>query len=416
MGKIYGLLGRHLGHSWSSVIHEKLGLPGYEMIEKEPDELLCFLKSADIGGLNVTIPYKVAVMEYCDKLSPLAEEIGSVNTLVRDESGALCGWNTDAVGFERMAQGAGIGIRDKKVLVLGSGGASKTAAAVCRRSGAASVTVISRNGADNYGNLDRHRDADIIVNTTPVGMFPDCEGKPVDLTLFPGLTGVLDVVYNPSRTRLLMQAEELGIRHGGGLSMLVYQAAAAEEIFFGRAIPGNEPERVLRELRAETENIVLIGMPGSGKTTVGKQLAELTGRELIDIDDEIVKRAGMSIPDIFSKYGEAHFRQLERGETAKAGKRTGIIIVTGGGVVKDPHNLPPLRMNGRIYQLVRDIDALPRDGRPLSQNADLRAMYGERAPMYEAFRDAAVDNNGLPADAAAEIWRDHIENTCDQRP
>ena len=265
---------------------------------------------------------------------------------------------------------------------------------------------ISRNGEDNYGNLSRHADADVLINATPVGMYPENGKSPVDLRAFPNLSAVLDVVYNPRRTALLLQAEELGIPCAGGLPMLVYQAAEAEERFFDRSIPRTETERVLGNLSRDTENIVLIGMPGCGKSVVGSALARLTGREAVDIDREIVSKAGKSIPEIFAEGGEAAFRDWERRVTAEAGKRIGVILITGGGVVKDERNYAPLKQNARIYHLVRDTALLPREGRPLSEGADLAAMEEERRPLYRRFRDVAIDNSGAVRDTAGEIWRD----------
>ena len=408
--KLYGLLGRKLGHSWSAPIHKELGCDSYRLIELEPEELEEFLHQPNIGGLNVTIPYKKAVMEFCDVIDDTALAIGSVNTIV-GRDGRLHGYNTDAAGFVWMAERAGISFEGKKVVILGSGGASVTAQTMTRLGGARQVVVISRSGEDNYENLSRHANADIVVNTTPVGMYPHTGEAPVDLRIFPSCTGVLDVVYNPRRTALILQAEELGIPCSDGLPMLVRQAVAAEEHFFSRTIPGSENERILAKLRQEMTNIVLIGMPGSGKSSVGARLAELTGREAIDLDTLIAEKAGMSIPDIFAGQGEAAFRALEREVTAEAGKLTGKIILTGGGVVKDRRNYAPLRQNGRIYHLLRDLDLLPTEGRPLSQTTKLTAMWEERRPMYEAFRDAAIDNNGAMEDTVQTIWRDFCENS-----
>ena len=413
MEKVYGLLGRKLGHSWSAPIHHQLGCPGYRLIELEPEELPAFLRREDIGGLNVTIPYKREVMPYCDGIDEAARLIGSVNTLVRRADGKLCAYNTDAAGFCCMARRAKIGFAGQKVLVLGSGGASLTARAMARKMGAREVVVISRTGADNYGNLHRHADADIIVNTTPVGMYPHTGEAPVDLALFPHCSGVLDMIYNPRRTALILQAESLGIPCSDGLPMLVAQATAAEEHFFGKSIPDSENERILAMLRRDTQNIVLIGMPGCGKTTVGRALARLTGREAIDIDQRIEERAGRSIPEIFAAGGEEAFRALEREATAEAGKLSGRIILTGGGVVKDPRNYAPLRQNGRIYQLRRDLSALATDGRPLSAGADLAEMYAQRSPLYARFRDEVIDNNGTVEETAEAIWRDFVEHSGD---
>ena len=409
--KVYGLLGRKLGHSWSVPIHTALGCQGYRLIELEPGELEGFLEQPNIGGLNVTIPYKRDVMPFCDVIAPMARAIGSVNTLTRRADGKLYAFNTDAAGFCWMAERAGISFAGKKVLVLGSGGASLTAQACAKQLGAREVVVISRSGPDNYNNLDRHADADIVVNTTPVGMFPNTGASPADLTVFPNCSGVLDVVYNPRRTALLLQAEALGIPCSDGLPMLVAQAKAAEEHFFEKSIPDSENQRILAQLRRETCNIVLIGMPGSGKTTVGQALAELTGREAIDIDQRIVERSGRPIPEIFAQEGEAAFRALEREETAEAGKLSGKIILTGGGVVKDPRNYGSLHQNGRIYHLVRDLDLLPTEGRPLSQATPLATLWAERAPLYARFRDIEIGNNGSAQETAQGIWRDFCENS-----
>lgn len=381
------------------------------MIELEPEELECFLAQPNIGGLNVTIPYKRDVMPYCDVIDEAARTIGSVNTLSRRPDGKLYAWNTDATGFCWMAQRAGISFSGKKVIILGSGGASLTAQAMTKAQGAREVIVVSRSGENNYDNLTRHADAEVIVNTTPVGMYPNTGVSPVDLALFPHCRGVLDVVYNPRRTALLLQAEKMDIPHSDGLPMLVAQAKAAEEHFFQKTIPDSENERILAQLYQQTSNIVLIGMPGCGKTTVGQALAKLTGREAIDVDQLIVEKAGCSIPEIFAQSGEAAFRALEREMTAEAGKLSGKIILTGGGVIKDHRNYAPLHQNGRIYQLVRDLDILPTDGRPLSQSTDLSVMWTERAPLYAAFRDAAIDNNGTVEETAAAIWRDFCENS-----
>ena len=411
--KIYGLLGRKLGHSWSAPIHAELGCEGYRLIELEPEELVGFLAQPNIGGLNVTIPYKLDVMPFCDVIDEAALAIGCVNTLSRRADGKLYAWNTDAVGFCWMAERAGISLAGRKVIILGSGGASRTAQAMSRHLGARETVVISRGGENNYDNLSRHADAEIIINTTPVGMYPNTGAAPVDLTQFPACRGVLDVVYNPRRTALLLQAEALGIPCSDGLPMLVAQAKAAEEHFFEKTIPDSDNKRILSMLYQQTGNIVLIGMPGSGKTTVGEALSRLTGREAIDIDARIVERAGCSIPEIFAREGEAAFRALERDMTAEIGKLSGKIILTGGGVVKDERNYASLHQNGRIYHLIRDLSLLPVDGRPLSQTTDLSVMWAERSPMYARFRDAAIENTGTVEETAAAIWRDFCAHSGD---
>lgn len=408
--KIYGLLGRKLGHSWSAPIHHELGCGSYRLIELEPEDLGTFLRRSDIGGLNVTIPYKKDVMAYCHVIDDTARAIGSVNTIVARD-GKLYGYNTDAAGFVWMAERAGISFSGRKVVILGSGGASVTAQTMTRLGGAREVVVISRSGEDNYDNLARHADADIVVNTTPVGMYPHTGESPVDLQVFPNCSGVLDVVYNPRRTALILQAEALGIPCSDGLPMLVRQAVAAEEHFFSRTIPDAENQRILAKLRREMTNIVLIGMPGSGKSSVGAALAELSGREAVDLDALIAQKAVMTIPEIFAAHGEEAFRTLEREVTADAGKLTGKIILTGGGVVKDRRNYAPLRQNGRIYHIIRDLDLLPTEGRPLSQTTKLSAMWEERRPMYESFRDTAIDNHGTIEETAQMIWRDFCESS-----
>lgn len=405
-----GLLGEKLGHSYSPAIHAELADYAYKLYEVAPDALAAFLTGGDFDALNVTIPYKKAVIPYCAGLSPIAQRLGSVNVLVRRPDGTLYGDNADAFGFEYLVRHSGVDIAGKKALVLGNGGASATVQAVLAQLGAR-VTVISRSGEDNYTNLGRHADAQVIVNTTPVGMYPNTGKAAVDLRQFPQCALVLDVVYNPARTALLLQAETLGIPCSDGLPMLVAQAKAAEEHFFDRTIADSENERILAQLRREMTNLVLIGMPGSGKSAVGAALAALTGREAIDIDARIAEKAGCSIPEIFAKGGEAAFRALEREVTAACGALSGKLLLTGGGVVKTPENYAALHQNGRIYQLLRPMELLPTDGRPLSQGADLAAMWAERAPLYERFRDAAIDNSGTVEQTAQAIWRDFCENS-----
>ncbi len=403
---IYGLLGRHLGHSFSPVIHSHLGCPGYKLIELEPEQLGQFLQNPDIRGLNVTMPYKRDVMKFCTRLTPEAQAIGSVNTLSRLPDGSLLGSNTDLPGFEYMASRAGIFMTGKKVVIFGSGGASLTVQAAAKRQNAREIVVVSRNGDNNYQNLHLHSDGEILVNATPVGMYPDPGKSPCNLSDFPACQGVLDLIYNPAKTALLLQAETLGIPCSNGLPMLVSQAMYAEKIF-GLDVDDSAAESIIKKLRAETGNIVIIGMPGSGKTTVGQELSRLTGREAVDIDRLIVDAAGMTIPEIFAAQGEEGFRAIERQQTAIAGAMTGRIILTGGGVVKDRRNLAPLRQNGRIYQLCRDVSLLETQGRPLSLGADLAQMLRQRGPMYAEFRDVEINNNGTVADAALAIWREY---------
>ena len=410
-GKIYGLLGKKLGHSYSVPIHKAFGNENYRLFELEPDELQVFLKRPDIGGVNVTIPYKKDVMKFCAEISPEADAVGSANTIVKGKDGRLYAYNTDVYGFEYMAQKADISFFGKKVVILGSGGAYLAVKAASKNMGAREIICISRNGEDNYKNISRHKDADIVVNATPVGMYPDNGKSPVDLSLFEKCTGALDLIYNPMRTAFLMQAKKLGIPYIGGLSMLVAQAKAAEEYFFDISIDTEAIDKITYNLGHSTENIILIGMPGCGKTSIGAELSKITGRESIDTDKLIELRAGMSIPEIFDRYGEGEFRRMERETVEEAGKGSGRIIMTGGGVVKDIRNYAPLLQNGRIYHVIRDINKLERDGRPLSQGSDLFKMYEERLPLYINFRDKHIDNNSTPGNAARKIWRDFCENT-----
>lgn len=389
-----GLLGEKLGHSYSPQIHSMLADYEYKLFEKSPEELEDFLKSGEFDGLNVTIPYKKSVMPYCAELSPTAAQIGSVNTIVRRSDGSLYGDNTDAFGFENLIVHNGIEVKGKKALVLGTGGASVTAQAVLKNLGASEVVVISRRGEDNYENIAKHADAEIIANTTPVGMYPNNGKAAVDLTQFPKLSGVLDVVYNPARTALLLQAEKLCIPCAGGLYMLVSQAKRSCELFTGKSIPDSEIDRIERVLSHQMQNIVIIGMPGSGKTAVSTMLAERLGRKIFDTDTIVSEKAGVTIPEIFAAQGEAGFRKLETEATAEVGKLSGNIISTGGGVVTVADNYELLHQNGVIVWIERDTNKLARDGRPISLSSDLNELYAARLPLYERFADIKADNNG----------------------
>lgn len=389
-----GLLGEKLGHSYSPQIHSMLADYEYKLFEKSPEELEDFLKSGEFDGLNVTIPYKKSVMPYCAELSPTAAQIGSVNTIVRRSDGSLYGDNTDAFGFENLILHNGIEVKGKKALVLGTGGASVTAQAVLKNLGAREVVVISRKGEDNYENIAKHADAEIIANTTPVGMYPNNGKAAVDLAQFPKLSGVLDVVYNPARTALLLQAEKLCIPCAGGLYMLVSQAKRSCELFTGKSIPDSEIDRIERVLSHQMQNIIIIGMPGSGKTAVSTMLAERLGRKIFDTDTIVSEKAGMTIPEIFAAQGEAGFRKLETEATSEVGKLSGNIISTGGGVVTVADNYELLHQNGVIVWIERDTNKLARDGRPISLSSDLNELYAARLPLYERFADIKADNNG----------------------
>ncbi len=396
-----GLLGRKLGHSYSPQIHEKLGDYSYFLFEKEPQELEAFLRSGDFSGLNVTIPYKKDVIPYLDELSPRAQKLGAVNTIVRRD-GKLIGHNTDFFGFKTMLKSTGLPVSGKKVLVLGSGGASNTAVAVLEEQGA-NVVIISRSGENNYGNLSRHRDAAVIVNTTPVGMYPNTGVSAVDLSCFPALEGVLDVIYNPAKTQLLLDAEKRGLVTSNGLLMLVAQAKESAEWFMDSPVPDSVIPQIHALLRRQMENIILIGMPGCGKSTIGQLLAEHTGLWLIDADAVITERAGKPIPRIFAEDGEEGFRHLETEVLKDLGKQSGFIIATGGGCVTRVENRDLLRQNGTLFCLNRDLDKLPTDGRPLSQATKLEDMYRVRKPMYDLFADYHVNNNGSAENTLSQI-------------
>ena len=398
-----GLLGQKLGHSYSPAIHGMLADYDYQLFEREPEQLEDFLKNGDWDGINVTIPYKKAVLPYCAELSDTARRIGSVNTIVRRPDGSLYGDNTDAYGFESLVKKSGIDVRGKKALVLGSGGASVTVVAVLKMLGAESVTVISRCGEDNYDNLAKYADARIIANTTPVGMYPNNGQAAVDLSLFPRCEGVLDVVYNPARTALLLQAEKLGIPCAGGLYMLVAQAKRSSELFTGSSIPDSEIGRIEKVLSGQMKNIVLVGMPSSGKSTLAAALGKKLGRTVYEADALIEQEAGMDIPAIFAQYGEGHFRALETEILGRLGKLSGAVISTGGGCVTQEENYDLLHQNGTILWLQRGTEKLDKTGRPLSLKNDLNEMYQKREPMYRRFADAAVDNNGSVEATLAQI-------------
>ena len=401
---LYGLLGRTLSYSYSPQIHSALGDYPYALFEKEPEELAAFLQDGTLGGLNVTIPYKKAVIPYLDQLSPIAKRLGAVNTIVRKPDGTLVGHNTDYFGFSAMIAKSGVRVAGKKALVLGSGGASNTVVAVLEELGAA-VVVISRSGENNYDNLELHRDAALIVNATPVGMYPRVDDTPICLDGFPQLEGVLELNYNPSRTRLLLDAEERGLIAENGLWMLVAQAKESAEWFTGTAVPDSRIAEIHRTLSSQMENIVLIGMPGCGKSTVAKLLSQELQRPVIDADEEISKVAGCTIPEIFAQGGEEAFRKLETQVLRELGKGSGKIIATGGGCVTRDENYPLLHRNGKIFWLTRDLSKLPTDGRPLSQSNKLEAMYDIRKPMYQRFAEHIVSNDGAAEETVAAIRR-----------
>lgn len=391
---VYGLLGRTLRHSYSPQIHALLGDYEYRLFEVEPQDLEAFLKKREFGGINVTIPYKRDVLPYLSGISDNAKRIGAVNTIIVKEDGGLYGDNTDYDGFLCLVQKSGFQVKGKKALVLGTGGASLPISAVLSDLGAREVVFISRSGENNYQNLSRHADADLIVNTTPVGMYPNNLKAPLSLSEFPNLSGVLDIVYNPQKTKLILDAERLGIPAYSGLLMLVAQGKRAAELFLGHDIPDSETDRIFKKLSTEMQNIVLVGMPGCGKTTVGKALAEQLNRPFFDADEEILKRTGKSAEAWIEACGEAVFRQKETEVLESLCKQSGTVIATGGGAVTVPENADILRQNSIVFFINRDVSVLPVEGRPLSKATALSEMYEVRLPLYRGVCDYEIAADG----------------------
>lgn len=418
----FGLIGNPLGHSHSPYLQNLFGADGYELRPLAESELGAFMRERDFEGINVTIPYKRSVIPYLDAVDASAEMCGAVNTVV-NRGGVLTGYNTDLYGMDFAMRAASVELRGKKVAVLGSGGTAHTACALAHLRGAARVTVVSRNGAHNYGNLGDIADTQTVINATPVGMYPHIAASPVDLNDFPAAEGVFDAVFNPLRTRLTQQADDARLKYGSGLLMLAAQAEIAAHLFTeGFFAPDITPERAekiteaKRSLETSLSNVVLCGMPSSGKSTVGRLLAERLGKAFVDTDEEIERKTGRSIPEIFAEGGEAAFRAAERETVAECGMRQGAVIATGGGAPLDPENRKNLKANGVVFWLQRDLSALSTEGRPLSVNAEnLRKMYEVRRPVYAAFADAEADNNGTPQDTAAYIAEEFYESTGHQR-
>lgn len=392
-----GLLGEHLSHSYSPMIHSMIGGYDYRLFEVLPDDLSDFIKSGDFQAINVTIPYKKAVIPYLDELSPRAAAIGSVNVVRRRADGSLYGDNADYFGFMSLVKKSRIRIKRKKVLVLGSGGAAATVCAVLKDMAAGEIVVISRGGENNYDNISIHKNADVIVNTTPVGMYPDNGKSPVDISMFDNLSGVIDIIFNPSKTALVLEAETAGIKSIGGLHMLVYQAVASAEMFTDKKYDIAIADKIEKAVALSTKNIVLIGMPGCGKTVIGRRLASVLHRPFIDLDAEIEKKAGKTIPEIFADEGEEAFRAIETECCAEAGKMSGCVISTGGGVITRERNKPHLRQNATVIYLFRPLDKLATRNRPLSAAGNLEAMAKTRVPLYNEWSDIKMVNRGIAA-------------------
>ena len=403
----FGLLGEHLSHSFSPAIHSLLGDYAYDLYETAPEELGSFLNETALEGMNVTIPYKKAVISYCAELSPAAERIGSVNTLVRRENGWY-GDNTDAYGFAFLLRRCGCDPEGKVCAVLGTGGASATVQHVLREQGAAKICVLSRSGRNDYAHLGDYADAEIVVNATPVGMYPKSGASPIAPSAFPACEYAIDLIYNPLRTEFLQQMQQRSLQEQqivceNGLAMLVAQAARSAELFTGKSVPDSKIEEILCKLKADTESIALIGMPGCGKTTVGRALAEQLGRPIVDLDEEIGEHTGISPEQWIRAAGEDVFRAAETETLRTVSSRTGIVLACGGGVVMRPENLALLRQNSRIVWIERELCKLKTDGRPLSQTGSLDAMYALRKPLYEEFSDLRVQNDGSTEETAKSI-------------
>lgn len=402
---MYGLLGEHLPHSFSPQIHNALGNNDYSLFEVQPEKLENFMTRHNFSGINVTIPYKKAVIPYLDALSPEAEKIGAVNTItVRD--GKLYGDNTDYFGFVYMLEKSGISVQGKKTLVLGGGGASATVQTVLRDFGAKEVIVVDLNTENNYDNIYLHFDSEIIVNTTPVGMYPNNLKSLVNLDDFKNLCGVLDVVYNPLKTKLILEAEERNIPCASGLSMLVAQAKKSHEIFFDTKLDTSVCKKIEKNLQMEMCNIVLVGMAGCGKSTVGAALSKILNKEIVDTDEMVESAENMPIPEIFAEKGEEYFRRCENTAIELAGKEKSQIIATGGGAVTRPENYKPLKQNGIIVFINRNADLLPSNGRPLSQMHGVKALYEKRMPLYRSFADIEIDGNGTVDEVAERIAKE----------
>lgn len=407
----YGLIGEHLKHSYSCEIHAQIADYEYELHEIPPSGLGEFLKKREFNAINVTIPYKQDVIPYLDEISDTAKRIGAVNTIV-NRNGRLYGDNTDFAGMLALAKHIGVDMKGRKVLILGTGGASKTGHALAEYMGAQSVFYVSRSGKDGSISYEQavteHSDAQIIINATPVGMFPKQDGRPIDISAFPKLEGVIDAIYNPLRTNLVLDAQERGIPAEGGLYMLSAQAVHASAVF--RDIPLDESlvDKAFKSVKNDKQSIVLIGMPSSGKTTVGRILAEKCGKQLADTDEYIVRKIGMPISDFFAKHGEAEFRKIEKETVAELSATGGRIIATGGGAVLDAENVRALKQNGVLVFLDRRPENLiATDDRPLaSRRSALEKLYAERYDIYCAAAELHIDANTTPEAEADAILKE----------
>ena len=396
-----GLIGERLGHSFSKMIHAQLADYSYDLCELPPQKVGDFVRNSELDAFNVTIPYKKDVMPYIDVISPEAISIGSVNTVVR-KNGKIYGYNTDYFGFSHMIDLSEIDVKGKKALIFGARGTAVTANAVLLDRGV-DLTVMLGSKDNTPQNREKYKDFDIIVNATPVGMYPKNGTSPLDLSEFPDCVCVYDVIYNPSMTALLLDAERRGIKYVNGLPMLVAQAAKAFEYFTGEKYEDGCIEKITDMISKDTLNIILVGMPGSGKTTVGTLISQKLGREFIDTDIEFEKLNGFSPAECINNMGEERFRELESEVISEVGKRSGLVIATGGGVVTQERNYSPLHQNGRIFFIERKLENLARDGRPLSMKVSAEEMYRNRVDSYRRFADATIYSNENAIETAEKI-------------
>lgn len=405
----YGLIGEHLTHSFSKPIHEKIGDYVYEIKEIEPQNLDSFMKSKEFLAINVTIPYKERVMPHLDVIDKSAMAIGAVNTVV-NKNGMLYGYNTDYMGMKALVENMELDVSGKKVLIIGTGGTSKTATALFHDLGASSIIYMSSSGAKGAYSRDEiyknHRDVEIIINTSPVGMYPNIYASPIDIDGFDRLCGVVDAVYNPIQTEFVLKAKSKGIKAQGGLFMLVAQAAFASEYFTEKAVTREEILKIYNEIMLEKSNIVLVGMPSCGKSSVGKLLAQKIGKKFVDTDSLIVEKIQMEISKYFSEYGEAKFREVESQVIKEIAPVGGLVIATGGGAVLNPDNIKALKQNGVVFFIDRALELLmSTEDRPLSKDIQaIRRLYNERYPVYRGCMDVYIDGNGAVDEVANKIY------------
>lgn len=400
--KKYCLIGKKLPHSYSAKIHRERGFD-YSLKELDEDRLGEFLLAKNYAGLNVTVPYKSAVIKYLDEIDPLAKKIGAVNTIIND-GGKLTGYNTDIFGLDFALKNADITLTDKTVVILGSGGTGRTAETLAKECGAKKVYVVSRTGGVNYENCyEVCRDAEVVINCTPVGAYPFDAASPIDLSKFPTLKAAFDCTYNPTRTEFILQATNLKIKNANGLCMLVYQALAAEKLWSGLDFTDSDAIKLADKIYADTRNVALVGMPGAGKTVIAKRLGEITGREVVDTDEVILRNYKITAAEMIERYGEEYFRETESRIIDESCQRRGVIIATGGGSVLREENRKALMRNCLVVWVRRDLSLLDKSDRPLSGTKSVDTMYNERKPLYEGVCDRAIDNDGTIDKAAEEI-------------